>query len=129
MGAGSCCHQAEQAERECDAEITEDDILDDDREPVPAAATDELVEVAPPDIRETAVPNATEKTDAAAASQTPNARPLEPPTGRPPKRPAARNSSGGPAPYRRPIDGGGTEPKRLTRSGLARTSFGGWRPG
>ncbi len=58
-------HRAEQAERERDAEITEDDMLDDDREAFVPAVTDELVEVAPPDIRETAVPNATEKTDAA----------------------------------------------------------------
>jgi hypothetical protein len=59
-------HRAEQAERERDVEISEADVLDDARdEAFGPGASDELVEVAPLDIRETAVPNATEKTEPA----------------------------------------------------------------
>ena len=56
-------HRAEQDERERDVEISEDEVLDDDREAFAPEVTDEPVDVAPPDIRETAVPHVTEKAD------------------------------------------------------------------
>ena len=52
-------HRAQQAERLRDAEITEDEVIDDvAAEGFAPAASEELAEVAPPDIRDTAVPNA-----------------------------------------------------------------------